>query len=94
MNFYHNNLIPITNISLSYLVIENTFRVKKSDYCLYSKYFKYKPIIEMELNIIDYFIILYFIYFFGKRYIKASYKKMSICENHGKWQCVECEEFD
>ncbi len=48
----------------------------------------------MELNIIDYFIIIYFIYFFGKRYIKASYKKMSICEKHGRWECVECNEFD
>ncbi len=45
----------------------------------------------MELNIIDYFILLYFIYFFGKRYIKASCKKMSICEKHGIWECVECE---
>lgn len=43
------------------------------------------------LNIIDYFIILYLIYYFGKKYINASYKKMSICEKHHRWTCVECE---
>ncbi len=45
----------------------------------------------MELNIVDYFIIVYFIYFFGKRYIKALLKKFYICDKHNRWECVECE---
>ncbi len=48
----------------------------------------------MNLNLLDYLIIGYLIYYFGLKYIKSAYKSMLRCEKHDIWDCVECEQED
>jgi hypothetical protein len=49
---------------------------------------------HMKLYLIDYFIIVYFMYFFGKKYLKSLLTKFNICNKHNRWKCIECEYFN